>query len=251
MPLPQFHPAVQAWFASTFATGATRAQLDAWPAIASGRHALIAAPTGSGKTLAAFLAAIDSLVREGAEGRLQDLTRVVYVSPLKALSNDIQRNLEAPLAGISAELIGQGAQSAQIRAAVRTGDTSQTERAAMRRLAPHILVTTPESLYLLLTSASGREMLASVRTVIVDEIHAVAQTKRGAHLALTLERLAANAAQPMQRIGLSATQKPIEEVAGFVGGEAVPATKSRNSPAGQADLDLGESAELRFLVPGT
>ena len=218
MPLPQFHPAVQAWFAKTFAAGATRAQLDAWPAIASGRHALIAAPTGSGKTLAAFLAAIDSLVREGAEGRLQDLTRVVYVSPLKALSNDIQRNLDAPLAGISAELIAQGAQSAEIRAAVRTGDTSQTERAAMRRLAPHILVTTPESLYLLLTSASGREMLASVRTVIVDEIHAVAQTKRGAHLALTLERLAANATQPVQRIGLSATQKPIETVAQFLVG---------------------------------
>src|SRR3954463_5023269 len=219
MPLPQFHPAVQAWFGETFPRGATQAQLDAWPAIASGGHALIAAPTGSGKTLAAFLAAIDSLMREGAEGRLQDVTRVVYISPLKALSNDIQRNLDAPLAGISAELIGLGMQAPAIRAMVRPGDTSQTERALMRRVPPHILVTTPESLYLLLTSASGREMLQTVRTVIVDEIHAVAQTKRGAHLALTLERLAANASQPVQRIGLSATQKPIEEIAKFLVGE--------------------------------
>ena len=219
MPLPQFHPAVHAWFSRAFPGGATAAQLDAWPAIAGGGHALIAAPTGSGKTLAAFLAAIDSLMREGAAGRLQDVTRVVYVSPLKALSNDIQRNLEAPLAGISAELITLGLQAPEIRAQVRTGDTSQTERAMMRRRPPHILVTTPESLYLLLTSVSGREMLATVRTVIVDEIHAVAQTKRGAHLSLTLERLAANATQPIQRIGLSATQKPIEEVAKFLVGD--------------------------------
>src|SRR5262245_28571598 len=219
MPLPQFHPAVQAWFTQTFPAGATPAQLDAWPAIAAGGHALIAAPTGSGKTLAAFLAAIDSLAREGAAGRLQDVTRVVYVSPLKALSNDINRNLEAPLAGITGEMLKPGAHAPEIRAAVRTGDPSQTERAMMRRPPPHILVTTPESLYLLLTSASGREMLATVRTVIVDEIHAVAQSKRGAHLALTLERLAANAAQPIQRIGLSATQKPIEDVAQFLVGE--------------------------------
>jgi ATP-dependent helicase Lhr and Lhr-like helicase len=218
MPLPQFHPAVQAWFNEAFPNGATQAQLDAWPAIAGGGHALIAAPTGSGKTLAAFLAAIDSLMREGASGQLRDVTRVVYVSPLKALSNDIQRNLDAPLAGISAELIRLGLQAPAIRAMVRTGDTSQAERAMMRRVPPHILVTTPESLYLLLTSASGREMLSHVRTVIVDEIHAVAQTKRGAHLALTLERLAANAAGPVQRIGLSATQKPIEEVAQFLVG---------------------------------
>ena len=143
---------------------------------------------------------------------------MVYVSPLKALSNDIQRNLEAPLAGISAQLIEQGSHAPEIRAQVRTGDTSQSERAAMRKRPPHILVTTPESLYLLLTSVSGREMLTTVRTVIVDEIHAVAQTKRGAHLSLTLERLAANAAQPVQRIGLSATQKPIEEVAQFLVG---------------------------------
>ncbi|MBC8025939.1 MAG: DEAD/DEAH box helicase, partial [Steroidobacteraceae bacterium] len=221
MPLPQFHPAVQAWFAGTFPHGATPAQLEAWPAIASGEHALIAAPTGSGKTLAAFLSSIDTLMREAAAGRLRDETKVVYVSPLKALSNDIQRNLEAPLAGISAELMTLGLLAPPIRAMVRTGDTSQTERAMMRRVPPHILVTTPESLYLLLTSDSGREMLKTVRTVIVDEIHAVAQTKRGAHLALTLERLAANATQPVQRIGLSATQKPIEEVAKFLVGAGV------------------------------
>src|SRR5512134_2891158 len=136
MPLPQFHPAVQAWFSRTFPAGATPAQLEAWPAIAGGGHALIAAPTGSGKTLAAFLAAIDSLAREGAEGRLQDVTRVVYVSPLKALSNDIQRNLEEPLAGVSAEMLKLGSCAPEIRAAVRTGDTSQSERAAMRRTPP-------------------------------------------------------------------------------------------------------------------
>jgi ATP-dependent Lhr-like helicase len=246
MPLPQFHPAVQAWFSATFPNGATAAQLDAWPAIAGGGHALIAAPTGSGKTLAAFLAAIDSLMREGASGQLRDVTRVVYVSPLKALSNDIQRNLDAPLAGISTELIRLGLQAPEIRAMVRTGDTSQAERAMMRRVPPHILVTTPESLYLLLTSASGREML-------VDEIHAVAQTKRGAHLALTLERLAANAAQPVQRIGLSATQKPIEEVAQFlVGSGTVPGRHSGKTPPaqpGQQQLELdGVLPECR---PGT
>jgi ATP-dependent Lhr-like helicase len=156
MPLPQFHPAVQAWFNQAFPNGATPAQLEAWPAIASGRHALIAAPTGSGKTLAAFLAAIDSLAREGSAGSLQDVTRVVYVSPLKALSNDIQRNLDAPLAGISAELIKLGEHAPEIRALVRTGDTPQSARAAMRRTPPHILVTTPASLYLLLTSVPAR-----------------------------------------------------------------------------------------------
>jgi ATP-dependent helicase Lhr and Lhr-like helicase len=251
MPLPQFHPAVRAWFASAFPQGATKAQLDAWPAIASGNHALIAAPTGSGKTLAAFLAAIDSLVCEAAAGSLRDVTRVVYVSPLKALSNDIQRNLDAPLAGIGTELLKSGASAPGIRAQVRTGDTSQSERAMMRRTPPHILVTTPESLYLLLTSASGREMLSAVRTVIVDEIHAVAQTKRGAHLALTLERLTANAAQPVQRIGLSATQKPIEEVAQLLVGVAVPGRESRQN-AGPAVA--GAQAQLAFCrpsLPGT
>lgn len=244
MPLPQFHPAVQAWFARTFPDGATPAQLDAWPAIAAGGHVLIAAPTGSGKTLAAFLAAIDSLARQGAEGRLADAVQVVYVSPLKALSNDIQRNLEEPLAGISREMIGHGAQAPAIRAAVRTGDTSQTERAMMRRTPPHILVTTPESLYLLLTSGSGREMLQGVRTVIVDEIHAVAQSKRGSHLALTLERLCANASQPVQRIGLSATQKPIEEMAQFLVGKGDRFIFPRTAP--QGSLPLGDPADEKI-----
>ncbi len=183
-----FHPAVAAWFERSFAAP-TPAQAAAWPAIQAGRHTLIAAPTGSGKTLAAFLAAIDALVRQGLDGQLRDETQVVYVSPLKALSNDIQRNLEAPLAGIREVLRAQGLPDVQIRTLVRTGDTPAPERERMRRCPPHIVVTTPESLYILLGSESGRRMLTTTRTVIVDEIHAVAANKRGAHLALSLERL--------------------------------------------------------------
>jgi ATP-dependent helicase Lhr and Lhr-like helicase len=219
MPLENFHPAVARWFAGAFGKP-TAAQAAAWPAIASGRHTLIAAPTGSGKTLASFLAAIDALVREAAAGTLADQVQVVYVSPLKALSNDIRRNLEQPLAGCIAELERMGLPAMQIRSQVRTGDTPQAERAAMLKLPPHILVTTPESLYLLLTSESGRKMLATTRSVIVDEIHAVAATKRGAHLALSLERLADLAGGRLQRVGLSATQKPIDEVARFLVGTA-------------------------------
>ena len=188
--LDSFHPAVASWFTRTF-DAPTPAQAQAWPAIQSGRNVLVAAPTGSGKTFAAFLAAMDQLVREGIEGALPDETRIVYVSPLKALSNDIQRNLEAPIEGISAELAALGLPEVPIRAMVRTGDMPQSERARMRRTPPHILVTTPESLYILLTSISGREMLSTCRTVIVDEIHAIAGNKRGAHLALSLERLEA------------------------------------------------------------
>ena len=217
--LSLFHPAVQAWFSSAFAAP-TPPQIDAWPAIRSGKHALVAAPTGSGKTLAAFLAAIDALVREGVERGLADETHVVYVSPLKALSNDIQRNLEAPLAGIAAELKSLGLPAVEIRTLVRTGDTPQAERQRMRKRPPHIVVTTPESLYILLTSQSGRKMLASTRTVIVDEIHALAPNKRGAHLALSLERLEALAGPGLVRIGLSATQKPVEEIARFLTGGA-------------------------------
>jgi ATP-dependent Lhr-like helicase len=216
-PLALFHPAVRAWFGAAFA-GATAPQVAAWPAIKSGRHALVAAPTGSGKTLAAFLAAIDALVREGVAHGLADETHVVYVSPLKALSNDVRKNLEAPLAGIRAELEALGLPDVEIRTLVRTGDTPQAEREAMRRRPPHIVVTTPESLYILLTSKSGRKMLATTRTVIVDEIHAMAASKRGAHLALSLERLAALAADQLVRIGLSATVKPIEEIARFLVG---------------------------------
>ncbi len=212
-----FHPAVAAWFERSFAAP-TAAQAEAWPAIKAGRHALIAAPTGSGKTLAAFLAAIDGLVRQGIAGRLADETQVVYVSPLKALSNDIRRNLERPLCGIRAELRAQGLPDVEIRSWVRTGDTPAGERERMRRCPPHILVTTPESLYILLGSASGRQMLASARSVILDEIHAVASNKRGSHLALSLERLDALCGRRLQRIGLSATQTPIEAVARFLVG---------------------------------
>lgn len=212
-----FHPAVAAWFGKTFAS-ATPAQVDAWPAIQSGKHVLIAAPTGSGKTLAAFLAAIDELVREGAQWGLPDETRVVYVSPLKALSNDINKNLVAPLAGIREELRAHTIRDVEIRSWVRTGDTPQYERMQMRRKPPHIVVTTPESLYILLGSPSGREMLATTRTVIVDEIHAIAGSKRGTHLAVSLERLEALAGRRITRIGLSATQKPVEDVARFLVG---------------------------------
>ena len=216
-PTSLFHPAVAAWFNRTFAAP-TPAQAEAWPAIKSGEHVLIAAPTGSGKTLAAFLAALDSLVRQGLAGELGNETQIVYVSPLKALSNDIQKNLEAPLAGISEALRAQGLPEVAIRTWVRTGDTPAGERERMRRTPPHIVVTTPESLYILLGSESGRAMLATTRTVIVDEIHAVAPNKRGAHLALSLERLAALSRHKLLRIGLSATQKPIETVARFLVG---------------------------------
>ena len=212
-----FHPAVAGWFAQAFAAP-TPAQSKAWPAIKAGRHTLIAAPTGSGKTLAAFLAAIDDLVRQGVDGRLVAGTQVVYVSPLKALSNDIHRNLEAPLAGVREHLRQMGLPDVEIGAWVRTGDTPASERERMRRRPPHILVTTPESLYVLLGSESGRGMLATARSVIVDEIHAIAPNKRGAHLALSLERLAALCGDRLQRIGLSATQNPIRSVAHFLAG---------------------------------
>jgi ATP-dependent Lhr-like helicase len=229
-----FHPAVAAWFERHFA-GPTEPQSRAWPLIQSGRDVLIAAPTGSGKTLAAFLSAIDGLVRKGVESPLPDETFVVYVSPLKALSNDIRVNLAVPLAGIRTELAKLELPDVEIRTLVRTGDTPQAERANMRKRPPHIIVTTPESLYVLLGSQSGRTMLATTRTVIVDEIHALAGNKRGSHLALSLERLAALTTHPLTRIGLSATQKPIEEVARFLTGavrddgrlEAVPA-RARN-----------------------
>ena len=212
-----FHPAVAAWFDRTF-PAATEAQLRAWPLIQARRPTLVAAPTGSGKTLTAFLAAIDELVADSVEQALPDATQVLYVSPLKALSNDIRLNLEAPLAGIDAELKTLGLAPHGIRTAVRTGDTTTAERTAMRKRAPHILVTTPESLYVLLGSDSGRAMLSTVRTVIVDEIHAVAGSKRGSHLAISLERLDALCGRAPVRIGLSATQKPLSVVAQFLVG---------------------------------
>ncbi|HWN38749.1 MAG TPA: DEAD/DEAH box helicase, partial [Gammaproteobacteria bacterium] len=186
----QFHPAVAGWFRGAF-PGPTSVQLKAWDAIGSRQHTLISAPTGSGKTLAAFLGVIDLLAKQAADGTLRDETQILYVSPLKALSNDIEKNLRAPLEGIGREFAAGMLGEAPIRAAVRTGDTPQSERARMRRQPPHILVTTPESLYILLSTESGRNMLRTVKTVIVDEIHALAGNKRGAHLALSLERLEA------------------------------------------------------------
>jgi len=219
MSVGAFHPAVQSWFEERFGA-ATTIQAEAWPVIASGCHTLLAAPTGSGKTLAAFLSAIDRLVKEGLDRGLSDTTRVLYISPLKALSNDVQRNLQEPLNGIRAQLLARGLRDVDMRAWVRTGDTPQSERNRARRKPPHILVTTPESAYILLTSESGRKMLRGVETVIVDEIHALAGNKRGAHLALSLERLEDLVDGRLRRVGLSATQNPIEDMARFlVGGE--------------------------------
>ncbi|HEY3254063.1 MAG TPA: DEAD/DEAH box helicase, partial [Polyangiaceae bacterium] len=211
MPLTSFHPAVRRWFSERLGEP-TAPQRDGWPAISAGKHTLIAAPTGSGKTLAAFLSALDQLLSRGAE--LEDRTLVLYISPLKALASDIQKNLEGPLSEIRA----LDPSLPELRVSVRTGDTSAKHRASMSKRPPHILVTTPESVYILLTSEGGRQMLSSVRTVIVDEIHALARDKRGSHLALSLERLEALSGGSLQRIGLSATQKPLAEVARFLVG---------------------------------
>jgi ATP-dependent Lhr-like helicase len=217
--MASFHPLVSEWFETRF-DRATEPQLQGWPLIASGRDVLISAPTGSGKTLAAFLLAIDGLVKVASEGELPESVSVVYVSPLRALSNDIHKNLEVPLSGIRELAERRGVPLSAIRTAVRTGDTPPAERRKMLRAAPHILVTTPESLYIVLTAAKSRELLRSVETMIVDEVHALADDKRGAHLALSLERLdrlvtEAGGKRP-QRIGLSATVKPVEDVARFL-----------------------------------
>jgi ATP-dependent Lhr-like helicase len=210
--LAPLHPAVQTWFARRLGEP-TPPQREGWPPIREGRNTLIAAPTGSGKTLAAFLSAVDALIRQGPD--LKDETQVLYVSPLRALSNDVQKNLQGPLAEIRA----LDPTVPEVRVLVRTGDTPSGERTAMTRRPPHILVTTPESLYLLLTSEGGRKMLRTVSTVIIDEIHALIRDKRGSHLALSLERLEDLAGRPLQRVGLSATQKPLDEVGRFLVGD--------------------------------
>jgi len=249
-----FHPVVRRWFTDRF-SAPTQPQRQGSPHIVGGRHTLIAAPTGSGKTLAAFLAAIDALMRDAVGTQLPDTTRVLYVSPLKALSRDIERNLQTPLAEIQARAQRDGLQMTPLRAAVRTGDTPSAARQSMLRRPPHILVTTPESLYLLLTAARGREMLAGVRTVIVDEIHALARDKRGSHLALSLERLDDLCDAPAQRIGLSATQRPLDRMARFlVGGEpGVPEPECAVVDVGhRRDLDLAVQvppSELTAVCP--
>jgi Lhr-like helicase len=224
MPLTSFHPLIQQWFQSRFAAP-TEPQRLGWPAILSGNDTLIAAPTGSGKTLTAFLAAIDRLFRLAERGELTDGIRVIYVSPLRALSNDMHRNLEEPLAEISALAAEAGLEIAPIRAGLRTGDTSARDRAAIIRRPPHILVTTPESLYLMLTGPKSREVLRTTETIIVDEIHALVRDKRGSHLSLSLERLAALCPRRLQRIGLSATQRPIEKIGAFLVGRGIAACR--------------------------
>ena len=242
--LSLFHPLVRDWFADEFGEP-TDPQALGWPAIARGEHTLIAAPTGSGKTLAAFLTCIDSLVRQGLNGGLSDGTQVVYVSPLKALSNDIHRNLSVPLEGIRKLAAERGEPLPEIRTAVRTGDTPPAERQAMVKRPPHVLITTPESLYILLTSESGRQNLKGSTTLILDELHAVVGNKRGSHLSLSVERLCALADGPVTRVGLSATQRPIDEVARFLVG-----TRSidGDGKARCAVVDTGHAREMDIAI---
>jgi ATP-dependent helicase Lhr and Lhr-like helicase len=237
------HPIVREWFLSRLGTP-TEPQEQGWPHILQGTTTLISAPTGSGKTLAAFLTCIDRLVRKALTGELQDQTEVLYVSPLKALGNDIKTNLEVPLGEIQQLAMAKGFLMPEIRAAVRSGDTLMRERRAMLERPPHILVTTPESLYILLTAEKSRAILKSVNTIIVDEIHAVADDKRGAHLALSLERLEALADRPPLRIGLSATQKPIELIAHFLTGSGRPDPKI-------VQIGHRRQVDLAVEVPGS
>ena len=213
----RFHPLIRKWFDETLGKP-SEPQRKGWPAIATGSHTLILAPTGTGKTLAAFLWELNALIVEGMKEPLANGVHLLYISPLKALNNDIQRNLETPLAELRRRFEKEGKAFPEIRVAVRTGDTPASARARMLRKSPHILITTPESLNIMLTSVRGRGMFHSTRAVIVDERHASAGSKRGAHLALTLERLEALTSTSPQRIGLSATQRPLDEVARFLGG---------------------------------
>ncbi len=246
--LEPFHPVVRSWFANRFPAGPTVPQAEGWRDIAAGRHTLIAAPTGSGKTLAAFLVCIDRIYRAHEAGAERAVgPQVVYVSPLKALATDIWQNLEAPLAEIADTAARMGRPAPDVRVAVRTGDTAAAQRAAMLKNPPDFLITTPESLYLLVTAERTRAMLAPVTTVIVDEIHAVAGNKRGSHLALTLERLEHLAAQPVQRIGLSATQRPIETVARLLVGAGPGRSAADGSPR-CAIVDAGHRRELDLAL---
>src|SRR5262245_39882034 len=252
--LASFHPAVREWFARRFPEGPTEPQAEGWPAISSGHDTLIAAPTGSGKTLAAFLVAIDRLFREAAGPAPveEEPTRVVYVSPLKALAADIHQNLEAPLAEIRAIALELGLPAPDLRVLLRTGDTTSSARAAMVKRPPPLLVTAPESLYLLVTAAKSRERLRRVGTVIVDEIHAVARDKRGAHLMLTLERLEALTSDRPQRIGLSATQRPIESIAHLLVGAGGEGRMADEAPRCRiVDLGHRRALDLAIELPGS
>ncbi|MBA3671103.1 MAG: DEAD/DEAH box helicase, partial [Gemmatimonadaceae bacterium] len=249
-PLASFHPVVRDWFTSTL--GAPSApQREGWPAIAAGSDTLILAPTGSGKTLAAFLWELNALITEGLQAPLANAVHLLYVSPLKALNNDVQRNLETPLAELKVRFETAGERLPEIRVAVRTGDTSASARARMLRKTPHILITTPESLHILLTSVRGRTIFSALRAVIVDEIHAVAGSKRGAHLAVTLERLSRVAPSAPQRIGLSATQRPLDEIARFLGGCDLPAADGtpRFRPVHIVDCGLVKRMETEVVSP--
>ncbi|MGO9863528.1 MAG: DEAD/DEAH box helicase, partial [Terriglobales bacterium] len=241
------HPLVQEWFTTRFSTP-TEPQEQGWPHILAGHTTLISAPTGSGKTLAAFLACINRLICKALAGELQDRTEVLYISPLKALGNDIQKNLEIPLGEILRMAADRGLLMPEIRTAVRTGDTLMKDRRLMLKRPPHILVTTPESFYILLTAEKSRAILRTVETVIVDEIHAVADDKRGVHLALSLERLDALTERPPVRIGLSATQKPIEDVAHFLAGNPDPQFIQKNARPDPFIVNIGHKRELDLGV---
>ncbi|MDD5647111.1 MAG: DEAD/DEAH box helicase, partial [Candidatus Bipolaricaulis sp.] len=243
--LTPFHPVVARWFADNFAEP-TPAQRLGWPRIAAGEHTLILAPTGSGKTLAAFLYALSELVARDATPRTPRLgIHTLYVSPLRALAADIERNLEAPLREIRARGKEMGAAVGDVRVAIRTGDTPASERQRMVRRPPDVLITTPESLHLLLTSVRAREILRTVRYVIVDEIHAMCSTKRGSFLTLLLERVEAAAAALPVRIGLSATQRPLDRIAGFLGGR-----EADGAPRPVAVVDAGMRKNLDLAVVG-
>ena len=250
MPLSVFHPIISNWFKERFGSP-TDVQCASWPAIGSGKHALIAAPTGSGKTLAAFLTCLDSLVKQASNHDLPEQTQVLYISPLKALSNDVQKNLRQPLAEISVRTLEAGLLLPELRVEVRTGDTPAKNRQELLKHPPHILVTTPESLYLLLTARKSREILRTVRTVIVDEIHALAGNKRGSHLTLSLERLDTLTATKANRIGLSATQKPLEEMAQFLVGGVAPRSQSAETtwtPHPCHIVNMGQRRDMNLAV---
>ncbi|MBY0371275.1 DEAD/DEAH box helicase, partial [bacterium] len=250
MPLSLFHPITARWFEDRFGAS-TEPQRLGWPAIARGENTLIAAPTGSGKTLTAFLVCIDRLLREALRGELKAECKVLYVSPLKALASDIRKNLEDPLREIQEYAAKAGHDIEPIRSFARTGDTPSHQRQAITKNPPHILVTTPESFYLMLTSEKGREVLKTVETVIVDEIHALARDKRGSHLSLSLERLKALTQRSPTLIGLSATQKPVEEIAAFLVGADTTSPERARRDCTIIDTGHARHLDMGMVVPAS